>query len=91
MNKSITVSDRASQVEISVLDVSAQVQSRLRRSGIRFVSQLEALNAGELLCLKELGGGSVRAVRQALAKLGTSLDGDEALLHRSSRDRKNVA
>ena len=92
MNKPKTVGSRDSRIEISILDVSAQVRSRLRRSGIRYISQLEAISAGELLCLKELGRGSVRAVRQALAELGTHLNGDEALQRRCSPTRgKNVA
>lgn len=75
-NATITV-DCKSGAEISVLAISAQVRSRLRRSGIRFVAELEALTAGELICLKELGCGCMRTIRLALSEIGTKLSGDE--------------
>jgi len=89
-NATITV-DLKSGAEISVLAISAQVRSRLRRSGIRFVAELEALTAGELICLEEIGGGCMKAIRRALSEFGTKLSGEECIKLGPMRKRRKSA
>lgn len=75
---------------ISVLSLTPQVRSKLEKSGLRSVADLQIMRAGELILHCNLGLQSLRAVRRALADLGLCLRDDEVLRNRipTRRTRK---
>lgn len=64
-------------MKIEELGLSARAYNVLRRAGIDTVEQLQQLSDDDLLCLRNMGVGTVKEIREKVAYVKTMTNADK--------------